>query len=160
MSILLERIGRLIPERQPRPENIDDFIHLLEDRGDIVSVSAHPRTHVRGGARSSAVGVIGNFEYLTDYVAKTKQGKKLKFTERYGDEAQRFGSESGIADSEERSRIALKHLVTADSALKRVNEAIPNIDTAIVTHKGTPMPKEVYDELQQEKEKHNISPFS
>lgn len=154
MSAFLERIRALMPERQPRPENIEDFIHLLEARGDIVSLSAHPIIRIRRKAKTHTVGIIGNFEYLTDYVAKTKQGKRLKFTEHYGEEAQRFGSEMGIADSDERNLTALKHLITIDNALKSVREAIPSIDTAIVSSEGTPMSEEMYDKLQQEKERH------
>lgn len=161
MSPLLERIKRLLPEKQARPKSLDEYLELLQNaEGEITRVTALPQRGMRTRANSSTVGHIGINEYSTVYEAETSTGRKLRFKESYGEEGESFGSERGFADARKRNLMFLRTLVTADHRLKRIDELFPSAEVIIVKPTGEPLTPELYEKLQQDKRKHDISPFN
>lgn len=117
-----EAIKRYIPLKAT---SLDQFIIFVINNGGTV-VQAEPVKTVINGSFSSTVGNVGNFEYSTRYTSRTSTGRKIVFDEVH---LQKFGSEFGFADAQDRNLIALRGLITAESRLHEVKKRLPNVET-------------------------------
>lgn len=101
-----------------------------------------------------AVGGIGTFKYFAVYTTTTPSGKKVVLTEPCGE---RFGSNAGIADSNQRNLMALRTLLTVDRRLQMLRECLPGVHTVLIGNQG-PMSEETLEIMRREAAVNNIEP--
>jgi hypothetical protein len=144
-----EAIKRYIPLKAT---SLDQFIAFVKNNGGTV-VQAEPEKTEVDGSHSWAVGNIGNSEYSTRYTSRTTTGRKIVFNEVH---LQKFGSEFGFADAQDRNLIALRGLITAESRLREIKKRLPNVETLGPTHK---MDETTQKEMWLQAKVNKVKPF-
>lgn len=137
-----------------RADSLDKFMEVVEREGG-VSVIAELRIKAKNGAFTATVGTIADYEYSTRFQSETPTERPIIFNEVYGS---RFGSEYGLADFQDRCLYALKGLLTADERLQRVRQRLPNVETALVSPRGT-IDKATHQRMYKDAKKHSITLF-
>lgn len=154
---LIEAIGRYAPESVKRrilieASSFDDFIELVEKEGGIL-VNAEPVIKTKGASSSSTIGRIGTYQYLTHFSSRTAKGREVVFNELH---TERFGSERGIGDRNQRYITELKLAITIDTRLREIQERLPQVEVGGLT---VEMDSSEREDMWNEAKRLNVDPF-
>lgn len=103
-----------------KAESLEDFVSIIK-REQCAVVEGQAVKEPKGLGASTSIGRIGHSRYLIELVAVTPSGRRVVYEEFCED---RFGSEWGFADAQDRSKSAIRCLLTAEDRLKKLADLL------------------------------------
>ena len=115
---------------------------------------AYPMAPVTGS--SERVGRIGTFRFSIELESRGQDGRLVKYEERCGEYK---GSERGVAESDERSLVALQALSTLDLRLQKLVKRLPDLhlSTNILVQGDRPMTDQELREMRRQAKQFEVS---
>jgi len=128
-----------------KAKSVEEFVEVMKREGCKTAL-AEPYSAVEDGADTASVGVIANFQYMLEFTATTPHGRKIAYRERL---FERFGSDHGFADAEERRSAAIKLFLLGEQKVKELRAKFPSISVDLIGPNGRPMDDAMYAKLHQ-----------
>ena len=87
------------------------------------------------------------FQYILEFTATTPCGRKVVYRENLFD---RFGSEHGFTDREDRRNAAIKLLLLGEQKVKELQKKLPDVSIDFIGPDDQPIDDETYAKLHQD----------
>lgn len=129
-----------------KARSVEDFAQVVRGEGCAL-VFAEPYQDAKGGAETISVGVIADFQYMLEFTATTPRGRKVVYRERL---FERFGSDRGFADAENRRNSAIKLFLLGEQKVKELQARIPGVSVNLIGPNGRPMDDAMFAKLHQD----------
>lgn len=129
----------------PRIKTLDEFIALVKQEG-CSSVIVEPMLSVKNTSKSTSIGKVGNFQHFLRFTSKTTRRKKAVYNES---SFQRFGSDQGVADLEERNKADIKSFLIGEKRMKYVKSKLPGVTVCLIGPEGRPMDNILFERLHK-----------
>lgn len=134
-------------------DSLDEFIARVKKENCKVVTIEGIKTE-KDTSVSYAIGAIGTFQYLLEFVSEMPNEKKIIFSQKNFEE---FGSERGVADSLERQKAAMKNLLIGETKVKELKEKLPNLTIELIGPNGEAMDTKTYEQLHRDAEKYSVT---
>lgn len=128
-----------------RAKSIEEFVEVIKREGCKTAI-VEPYLVPKGCADTASVGFIGAFQYMLEFTATTPRGRKIVCRQRL---FERFGSDRGFADAEERRNAAIKLFLLGEQKVKELRAKLPSISIDLIGPNG-PMDDAMYAKLHQD----------
>jgi hypothetical protein len=99
-----------------KAKSLEDFVSIIKREGCAV-IEGQAIKEPKGFGASTSIGRIGHSRYFIELIALTPTGRRVAY-EEFCEE--RFGSEWGLADAQDRNKLAIRCLLTAEDRLKKL----------------------------------------
>lgn len=126
-----------------KAKSVEEFVEVMK-RGGCSSAVVKPYSDANGGTETAAVGVIANFQYMLEFAATT--GRKVIYRERL---FERFGSDRGFADAEDRRNAAIKLFLLGEQKVKELQAKLSGA-VDLIGPSGRPMDATMFAKLHQD----------
>lgn len=134
-------------------KSLEEFVQVVRDEG-CGAVLVEPLQDTKGDANTATVGVIADFQYILEYRVTTPRGRTVVYLDRL---FERFGSDRGFSDAEDRQIAAIKHYLLAEKKVQELRAKLPDVSLDLIGPKGQPMDEAMYARLHQDAETLGVS---
>ena len=128
-----------------KAKSVEEFVEVVKREG-CGAVVAEPYSTVKGGVKTTLVGAIANFQYMLKFSAMTPHGRNVIYREWL---FERFGSDHGFADAEERRNAAIKLFLLGEQKVRDLRAKLPGISVDLIGPNG-PMDEAMYTKLHHD----------
>jgi len=129
-----------------KAKSIEEFAEVVK-REDCRTVLLDPQQDFKNSARSITVGLIADFQYILKFTATTPRGRKIVYRENL---FERFGSDCGFADYEERRNAAIKLFLLGEQKVKELQAKLPDVSVDLIGPENQPMDDAMYAKLHRD----------
>lgn len=130
-----------------KAKSIEEFASFAKKEG-CESVVITPYFTTRGGSRTPGFGLIAFFRHSIEFISMTPNGRKVIHQQQL---FERFGSQHGFSDSDERSKSAIKHYLLCEQKINELRELFPKkMQLSLLDPKGQPMDKKMFKRLHKD----------
>jgi hypothetical protein len=148
---MLNFIKNLFPYKT---KSIEEFASFAK-KESCKTVIMTPYLEAKGGANSATVGMISTFQYAVEYISTTSTGRKVILRQHL---FERFGSEHGFSDSDERTKAAIKHYLFGEQKMNEMQKLLPKKMTVrLMDATDQPMDKTKFKMLHKDALKFGVS---
>ena len=131
---------------QHKAKSIEDFIEVMK-RERCNTAVVEPNKTSKDGAKTKAVGLITDFQYILEFTAITPRGRKVVYRQNL---FKRFGSDFGYADAEDRRNATIKLFLLGEQKVKELQAKLPTVSVDLIGPNDRPMNDEMYAKLHQD----------
>ena len=129
-----------------KANSVEEFVEVMKREGCKTAL-AEPCSAAKSGADTASVGVIADFQYMLEFTATTPRGRKIVYRQRL---FERFGSDRGFADAEDRRNAAIKLFLLGKQKVKELQAKLPGVSVDLIGPNGRPMDDTMYTKLHQD----------
>lgn len=131
---------------QYKAKSVKEFVGVMKREG-CRTVVVRPYLSAEGGAGTFTVGVIADFQHILKFTATTPRGREVVYRERL---FERFGSEYGSADAEQRCDAVIRGFLLSEQKVKELQAKLPGVAVVLIGPTGRPMDDTLYAKLHQD----------
>jgi len=129
-----------------KANSVEEFVEVMKREGCKTAL-VEPCSAAKSGADTASVGVIADFQYMLEFTATTPRGRKIVYRQRL---FERFGSDRGFADAEDRRNAAIKLFLLGKQKVKELQAKLPGVSVDLIGPNGRPMDDAMYAKLHQD----------
>ena len=129
-----------------KAKSVEEFVKLVEREACKAAVVV-PCTVAKGAVPTTSIGIIAHFRYVLEFTATTPRSRKVVYKENL---FERFGSDSGFGDANERRKAAIKAFLLGEQKVKELQAKLQGVTVDLMGPNGRPMDDRMYAELHED----------